>query len=1196
MTKRSMRLSGAMAVRVGIGMISLALFFSFNAGVRPGVPAALAAPSESAYSSEDEYRFYINQDTVWKKGDDLTFDKPVQIDSYDTATKLTVEAGAEVHLNGGDLLVQQGIIIAQGTKDEPITFTSDENKPFSIIFQGYPDDGQTILSHIRIQGGGSYSDPDDCNYQVRSWWEPLIHTAYAGDCPSGTAVIQYRRGQVRIEDAKFVGNKYADIEVEMYLESSQSPKNFLVVKHSSLADNEQHIALKSTVYCSVDYTPIGCGYGVNEAVSLEDNWYGTDTKTDGVNNDGISKNDVVFGTTQLNGTFDLQGWLHQDPFPTVAACTKDCFSNVLFLPGLEASRLYAPGAAGTENQLWEPNRDADGEKLFLDKDGKSVRDDIYTRDVINEKNVLPVGQENIYKSFLSDLTQWKTDNLIADYAVVPYDWRLSFADILAGGVQDGDNISYTKPASSSYIIDELRRLAATSKSGKVMVVAHSNGGLLTKALVQKLGDVEAQKLIDTIVFVAVPQSGTTQTIGALLQGFEQGLPLDVSPVILTPQTARRLADNMPGAYQLLPSDAYFTGSGSGVTTPVISFDDGASTKVFTDKYGFEIRDHATLKSFLKDDEGKLNPDSNNLFSPIKLNNDLLSAAADAHQSLDNWTAPAGISVYQIAGTGEKTVSTIHYWTDTMCTMYVLGFCTRHTPYLTYTPELVTDGDGTVVTPSALAMGTDRANVKRYWVDLKGYNDAQHGINMDRNHASILEVQQLREFIKTDILVKSSTVLPDFIADSAPSTNTDKQLQFYLHSPLSLAVQDNEEHEISATTSTIPGATYRRFGEVQYVSVPAAIHPKLVLNGEAEGSFTLEVQETTGDTVTAKTTFSAIPTTDKTKVTMDFPDGTIEHASPLAVDMQGSGTPDLILPPQVGGTVLAEDILAPTTIPTVTGTQGKNGWYMSDVTVTLTATDNANGSGIEKTEYSLDNGAYWNAYTQSIVLTQEGITKIQYRSIDKVKNTEETKVLEIKIDKTAPEAKFVFNPTTQQLDITGQDNLSPQTTVTMTDTLVSDKIEEERGARGFFDWFFHRKPAPKQEKFTIAILTDEAGHTTKITFKKEKDKDRRIDITLRSIAYDGVVTNWKDTSLQYKWNIQKKTGKYMVFAAEAQTQNEQVESHYVAWRDMTYLMTRPQALDDDENDSHFEFRPTRQAVKGMAILRLETKQGKVSVVY
>jgi hypothetical protein len=251
-------------------------------------------------------------------------------------------------------------------------------------------------------------------------------------------------------------------------------------------------------------------------------------------------------------------------------------------------------------------------------------------------------------------------------------------------------------------------------------------------------------------------------------------------------------------------------------------------------------------------------------------------------------------------------------------------------------------------------------VQRYWINLEKYNHELPGrlSRINRNHVSILEISQLRAFIKNDILTKSSTALPEFISNSAPPLDSDKTLQFYLHSPLTLAARDADGNEISANTSTIPGATYRRFGEVQYISVPAAIHPTVVLNGEATGSFTLEAQTTEGDTVTAKTTFSAIPTTDKTKVTMDFPDGTIEHAGALTVDTNGDGTPDLTLPPKVGGTVLAEDTTPPTTTATETGTQGKNNWYTSNTTITLTATDNANGSGVDITEYSLDNSTTW----------------------------------------------------------------------------------------------------------------------------------------------------------------------------------------------------------------------------------------------
>ncbi|MBI2439303.1 MAG: hypothetical protein HYV45_01725, partial [Candidatus Moranbacteria bacterium] len=62
--------------------------------------------------------------------------------------------------------------------------------------------------------------------------------------------------------------------------------------------------------------------------------------------------------------------------------------------------------------------------------------------------------------------------------------------------------------------------------------------------------------------------------------------------------------------------------------------------------------------------------------------------------------------------------------------------------------------------------------------------------------------------------------------------------------------------------------------MQYISVPTSVHPTVLLDGETEGSFTLEIKETEGDTTIAEATFAAIPSTADTQVIMDFPDGTI----------------------------------------------------------------------------------------------------------------------------------------------------------------------------------------------------------------------------------------------------------------------------------------------------------------------------------
>jgi hypothetical protein len=97
--------------------------------------------------------------------------------------------------------------------------------------------------------------------------------------------------------------------------------------------------------------------------------------------------------------------------------------------------------------------------------------------------------------------------------------------------------------------------------------------------------------------------------------------------------------------------------------------------------------------------------------------------------------------------------------------------------------------------------------------------------------------------------------------------------------------------------------------------------------------------------------------------------------------------------------LAEnDHTPPTTQLSLGGVLGTHGWYVSDVVVTLTATDWP--SGILRTEYCFD-GITWVEYTNPFGITTEGTRTIYYRSIDKKYNVEQTKSQEIKIDKTAP---------------------------------------------------------------------------------------------------------------------------------------------------------------------------------------------------
>lgn len=555
-------------------------------------------------------------------------------------------------------------------------------------------------------------------------------------------------------------------------------------------------------------------------------------------------------------------WLLIDPLLP----PPPCCSSVLFLPGIKGSVLET----GSDT-LWPPTIFSfnDVSQLALTASGESVND-VHTDGVLNTFYGTP-----IYAPFSSFMNNLVSDGTMQEWLPLAYDWRFSPEKILQDGIKTTTGISD--------VMQEIKTLAENSKTGKVTIVAHSMGGLLGKAIIKKLQEEGKDNLIDSFVMIGTPQLGTPQAVSSILHGDNEGIAVGF---IANPIGIRRIAQNMPSAYGLLPSSRYFTE----VPDPVVIFNgDATFTQTWRDFWGTTINAYSSFLSFMTGTGiVRTKPVEQNLQDPEVLRPELMTNAVSFHSTYDNYQFPDHIRVVQVAGWGSPTTKSVEY--------------KMYHGYPNYETKFTIEGDGTVVFPSAVSSVAEET----YFFNLSLFNK---NTSKNTQHRDLLSSASVQNIVQ-DVVKKNSISGINYISITKPLlAEINTQLIVSTHSPVILGVYDqlgnftgidpNQDlsADILSIKEDIPGSIFLYTSESQNIFLPKEGNYNFIYKGTNNGLTTVTIENFAADVATPIVSYTDIPTTGSTAATFTVQSATPENTT-IKLDVNGEGVTKII-PPDEG---------------------------------------------------------------------------------------------------------------------------------------------------------------------------------------------------------------------------------------------------------------------------------------------------------
>lgn len=688
----------------------------------------------------------------------------------------------------------------------------------------------------------------------------------------------------------------------------------------------------------------------------------------------------------ISGTANY--WLIDD-LSTDAGGVPEARTPVIFVPGIAGTKLFNDeNQDGNLEEVWPGNITFSLDDDFmlaarLAPNGVDPFMDTPRYNTVRTGDpIMSVMGQAVYQTLADFFVNQRGYTLGTDFILCPYDWRKSL-----------DVIAYDRPGDEDKTLGECINKALRLNPGatKVNILAHSMGGLLARQYITA-SDANARK-VNRLVTLGTPYLGSPKIV---LAGIGETCFIDIlfgTVCITNKETVSEVIMNHPSHYQLSPLDGYFKVYPSGLINRTWdSNDDG--------------RDDGWLS--LSDTLGFYKKTSTELVDPAR-------ALLQPFQNGWNNNANRGVQVYMIVGDQLPTITTFEEDVDDP---WWQPGVQQNIIYRTR----AANGDGTVPLHSA-----DLRNLSlNPAVDLSGnasvfYFKVNHG-DLSKNEdvlrlaADIFDTPnsapyQLPSKQVTEIsspaeaeqqpgalLLKpgsvpaaaaNATALEDPRTEPLPLNGR----MITLDGPAEIEISDASGQWIrldpgsGGTQVQIPFAAYEEVGSTKFVFLPDDSTYQVRVLGYDFASADVRIQQMVDDIPGWTAQYRDLPLTPDSQAELSYNPALINPGG-FQIDLNGdgffegtSGDPLVMNPAE------SQDFTSPRTTIKVNWLVDFAGTRTGWVEVEMIAEDNTGGTGVQKIEYSLDNGLTVLPYVGKILINSDLTPFVLAKATDRAGNEE-----------------------------------------------------------------------------------------------------------------------------------------------------------------------------------------------------------------